>query len=226
MTHAPVSVVEPMRDEAGTVVALLEGLERQEVLPLEIIFVDAGSTDRSAERVRSWWAESGWEGTRSSVIAEPGAYPGGGRNAGVRASGQPWVAFIDCGIVPEPGWLKALLDCAGSGAPGALGFFRFEGEGTWARAFCAVSYGVGTRRPVLPASLFPRGLFDQVGSFDPALRAGEDLLWLRKVRALQPAPADCASAQVIYRNFPSSPMVATRKWFAYQRSLSAAGIGG
>jgi len=226
MEHAPVSVVVPMRDEAGTVIALLEGLARQKVLPRELVFVDTGSADASVALVRDWWARSGWEGTRCSVITEPGAYPGGGRNAGVRASGQPWIAFIDCGIVPDPGWLKALFECAGGGVPGVLGFCRFEAEGAWARAFCALSYGVGTSRPVLPASLFRRSVFDQAGFFDPALRAGEDQLWLRKVRAVQPGLAECAAARVTYVHFPSSPAAAARKWFAYERSMSAAGVGG
>lgn len=226
MAHAPVSVVVPMRDEAGTVTALLQGLARQEILPREIIFVDTGSADGSAERVRAWWTASGWDGTRCSVMAEPGAFPGGGRNAGVRASGQDWIAFIDCGIVPEPGWLKALLACAGEGAPGTLGLCRFEGEGTWPRAFCALSYGVGTQRPVLPASLFRRSLFDAAGLFDPALRAGEDLLWLQKVRAVHPALAECAGARVVYAHFPASLAAAAGKWFHYERSVSAAGIGG
>lgn len=226
MAHAPVSVVVPMRDEAATVVALLEGLARQEVLPREIVFVDTGSEDGSAERVRAWWSASGWDGTRCSVIAELGAFPGGGRNAGVRASAQPWIAFIDCGIVPEPGWLRALLACAGEDGSGAIGYCRFEANGAWARAFCALSYGVGTRRSVLPASLFRRTLFDKAGFFDPGLRAGEDRIWLTRVRASQPGIAECPSATTVYRHFPSTPGAAAAKWFTYERSLSAAGIGG
>lgn len=226
MAHAPVCVVVPMRDEAATVVALLEGLSRQTLLPAELVFVDTGSQDGCAERVRSWWVDLGWEGTRCCVIAEPGAYPGGGRNAGVRECTQPWIAFIDCGIVPEPGWLKALFACAGDDAPGVLGFCRFECDGTWERAFCALSYGVGTCKPVLPASLFRRRLVDDAGPFDPSLRAGEDLLWMKRVRGLGTALAECPAAQVCYRHFPATPFAAARKWFEYERSLSAAAIGG
>lgn len=226
MACAPVSVVVPMRNEAATVGVLLEGLARQTVLPREIVFVDSGSKDGSEERVRAWWSASGWAGATCSVIREPGAYPGGGRNAGVRASSQPWIAFIDCGIVPEAAWLESLRGCAASGAAGALGHCVFEGEGAWQRAFCALSYGVGTCRPVLPASLFRRELFDQVGAFDPALRAGEDLLWLEKLRRAGVALNECGAARVVYGHFPASPSAAFRKWFDYERSASAAGIGG
>lgn len=225
MRHAPVSLVVPMRDEATTVGALLAGLAAQATLPRELIFADTGSRDGSPQRVRDWWAAHGWAGTDCRVIEEPGAFPGGGRNAGVRVSREPWIAFLDCGIVPEPAWLESLLACVGS-ASGALGECRFEGVGAWGRAFCALSYGEGTRRPVLPASLFQRALFERVGYFDPALRAGEDLLWLGRVRSAGEALAKCAVAQGIYGHFPGSLLAGARKWFEYERSVSAAGIGG
>lgn len=216
-----------MRDEAGAVTALLEGFARQEVQPREIIFVDTGSVDGSAGQVRDWWAASGWEGTSCRVISEPGAYPGGGRNAGVRASVEPWIAFIDCGIVPEPGWLAGLLAHAErTGANAVLGMCRFEAEGAWATAVCALSYGVGTRRPALPASLFRRSLFDRVDYFDPDLRAGEDLLWLEALARAGEVAEVCDGAEVIYGRFPNSPSLAVRKWFEYEWHVSAGGIGG
>lgn len=227
MRHAPVTVVVPMRDEAASLPGLLEGLARQTLRPAELVFVDTGSRDASAEQVRTWWAEAGWPGASCRVIEESGAFPGGGRNAGVSASGQPWIAFIDCGIVPDPRWLEELLACAGrEGADAVLGMCRFEAKGSWARAFCALSYGVGTRRAVLPASIFCRTLFDRVGLFDPALRAGEDILWLEKVAGAGQALPVCESAQALYRHFPDSVAAATGKWYQYERAASTAGIGG
>lgn len=227
MARAPVSVVVPMRDEAHTVVALLEGLARQQPPPAELVFVDTGSRDGSAERVRDWWAASGWAEASCRMLEEKGAYPGAGRNAGVRASGQPWIAFIDCGIVPEPGWLGALIECAKrTGAEAVLGNCRFEADGAWPRAFCALSYGVGTRRVVLPASLFRRTLVDEAGPFDPALRAGEDVAWLQAIAQRGRELMRCEEAQVVYRHFPRSLLEAAGKWYDYERSLSAAGAGG
>ncbi len=227
MRHVPVCVVVPMRDEAASLDGLLEGLARQEILPLELIFVDTGSRDGSSERVRGWWAKDGWAEAHCRVLEAPGAYPGGGRNAGVIASAQPWIAFIDCGIVPEPGWLAALFACAGQGnAAGALGICSFEAAGAWPRAFCALSYGVGTRRPVLPASIFRRSVFDQAGMFDPALRAGEDAEWLKRVSTTGHAVPVCEAARVVYRQFPRSAAAAVAKWFVYEHSISATGTGG
>lgn len=227
MRHAPVSLVVPMRDEAESLAGLLDGLARQETLPVELIFVDTGSRDGSAERVRAWWAAAGWQEASCRVIEARGAYPGGGRNAGVLASGQPWVAFIDCGIVPEAGWLKSLLACAyPEDAAGALGICGFEAAGPWPRVFCALSYGVGTRRPVLPASIFRRPLFDKAGMFDPALRAGEDIEWLRRVSATGNSLRVCDAARVAYRQFPRSAAAAVAKWFEYERSISASSTGG
>lgn len=227
MQHAPVCVVVPMRDEAGTVVTLLEALARQEVLPREIIFVDTGSADGSAGRVRDWWAASGWDGTSCRVMVEPGAFPGDGRNGGVRASAQPWIAFIDCGIVPEREWLGTLMaEAERTGAEAVMGMCRFEPNGAWATAVCALSYGVGTRRPALPASLFRRSLFERVGYFDAQLRAGEDLLWLDLLARSGAVVETCREAQVVYGRFPESPYLSARKWFEYERHVSSGGIGG
>jgi GT2 family glycosyltransferase len=227
MSPAPVSVVVPMRDEARTVAGLLEGLARQTLKPAQLLFVDTGSRDGSAARVLDWWQSHGWPDTECRVVESPGAYPGGGRNAGVDAASQPWIAFLDCGTAPEPGWLQALVQCAAdSGSGGALGVCRFEAEDAWQRALCALSYGVGAERPALPASLFARTIFDRAGRFDPALRAGEDTLWLQAVAAQGELPATCGAARVIYSHFPATPLAALRKWFGYERSVSAARIGG
>lgn len=227
MRHAPVTVVVPMRDEAASLPGLLEGLARQSVHPAELVFVDTGSRDASAEQVRSWWAEAGWSGATCQVIVEAGAFPGGGRNAGVSASSQPWIAFIDCGIVPDPRWLEELLACAGrEGADAVLGMCRFEAKGSWARAFCALSYGVGTRRSTVPGSLFSRTLCDRIGPFDAKLRAGEDILWLDVLSRLPRTPSVCAAAEVVYGRFPDSIGAAAQKWYEYERHVSAAAVGG
>ncbi|WP_113702109.1 glycosyltransferase, partial [Nonomuraea lactucae] len=36
--------------------------------------------------------------------------PAAARNAGRRAAGTPWVAFLDDDVVPRPGWYEAALD--------------------------------------------------------------------------------------------------------------------
>jgi len=53
---------------------------------------------------------------RVEVLRGPARGPAAARNAGWRASGAGWVAFLDDDVVPEPGWTRDLLrDLSGLG---------------------------------------------------------------------------------------------------------------
>src|SRR5579864_2467986 len=85
-----ISLIVPVRNEAATLGSFLDSLS-QSVAPLEMIFVDAGSTDDSAQLLRS--AES--PGIRL-VEAGP-AFPGRARNIGIQQATTPWIAMTDAG---------------------------------------------------------------------------------------------------------------------------------
>lgn len=213
---APVSIVIPVLNEIETLQHLFRGLECQTLRPKEIIFVDAGSLDGSREVISEWWKIRGWEGTACRIIRRNGALPGAARNAGIEEAGEEWVAFLDAGIVPEPDWLYRLLIFAGEkNANGVFGVCRFEGSGTIGRAVCALSYGHGAVRPVLPASLFRRNVFGDTGLFRTDLRAGEDVLWMKSFIAHYPPKYVCGNAVVHYWKFPESASAAARKWYVY-----------
>ena len=114
---AAVSLVVPGRNAAATLRPCLES-----VVPLqesgelrEILFVDDGSTDDTAELVRRYPVRS---------IASPGRGPGAARNLGWRAASSPWVWFIDSDCVAEPdalGWRASAAatttPCPGRSSP-------------------------------------------------------------------------------------------------------------
>jgi glycosyltransferase involved in cell wall biosynthesis len=92
------SVVMPVFNERGTVLQTIAAVRASPVESLELIVVDDGSTDGTAEVVRSF-------GDRVRLIAGPaaGAYPA--RNAGLRAARGELVAFIDS----DDAWLPDKL---------------------------------------------------------------------------------------------------------------------
>ena len=223
----PVSIVIPILNESETLPALLSALAAQNAQPAELIFVDAGSSDRSVAIIQDWWRDEPRGNCRLLVLEEVGAFPGGARNAGIARATQPWVAFLDAGVTPDRDWLRTLMDAARSGgAAGVFGVTSFTGRDALSTALCALSYGQGAACSTLPGSVFHHDVFSSVGLFDPALRAGEDVLWLRKYREAWPGAVTEPKATATYSHFPASLGAAARKWFEYERHVTRARVSG
>ncbi len=232
---APVSVVIPIRSEAPAVLEeLLVGLKRQTALPQEVIFAEADPKDE-AERgegfIKTWWASNGWGGGDCRVLPNPGVFPGAGRNVGIQAAKGEWIAFLDAGIVPRSNWLQSLLAYAKEHKVKAVfGMGRFSSHDAVGRAVCALSYGEGALRPILPASLFHREVFDRVGLFLPHLKMHEDTQWVaRFMRAYNlkddEKPVD-ENALAEYSHFSQSVVGTITKWFESGIYAVRAGVRG
>src|SRR5437867_1826481 len=107
-TRIKVSLVVPMRDEEGSIGRLIDSIRQQERQPDEVLLVDGGSTDKTVESARMLTEDD----YRFRVIPAGEATPGRGRNVGVAASSNEWIAFTDAGIVLESAWLGRLIDVA------------------------------------------------------------------------------------------------------------------
>jgi glycosyltransferase involved in cell wall biosynthesis len=178
-----VSLVVPLRDEAASVTALLESIDRQHRLPDELVVVDAGSQDETAALVLAFPARF----PVTLAKASP-SFPGVARNAGVHAATHPWLAFTDGGVQAAPGWLGELLTVAhdqaadvvfGSYDPVCDTFFRKSA----ALAYVPAPRVEGVRGPFVASMMLKRGVFDDAGGFPP-FRAAEDLIFLERVMAL------------------------------------------
>ena len=99
-----ISVVIPVRDEADSIRALLDGLLGQTLKPAEIVITDGGSTDATPEII----AEYINKGAPIRLLREAAALPGRGRNLAAAAAANEWIAFVDAGARPESTWLESL----------------------------------------------------------------------------------------------------------------------
>jgi glycosyltransferase involved in cell wall biosynthesis len=223
--YLPVTLVVPILNEIESLPDLLQALKAQTHRPSEIIFSDAGSTDGSADLIKAWWNKERWHGAKCSVLSLPGAMPGAGRNAGIRAASNNWIAFIDGGIVPAIDWLEQVSRCAiQKNVSAVFGVCHFSASTPFSKAICALSYGHGSQHAVIPASLFKREVFDTVGEFIPSLRAGEDLIWMASFYSCYGEREVCTNAQVSYVHFPNSWQHAFSKWYITELNCSLAGI--
>lgn len=101
------SVIVPVRDGERYLRQLLASLERQRCdFEWELIVVDNGSTDRSAQTARSFGARIG----RVVVLAEPRAGKANALNAGVAAASGSLLLFLDADDEVGDGYLQAMAD--------------------------------------------------------------------------------------------------------------------
>ena len=118
-----VSVVIPTLNRVKDIRGCISSLEKQDMnkKEFEIIVVDGGSTDGTVEYLKEQMKTSP---AKLRYYTEKRKGAGIARNLGVLESKAPYIAFTDDDCMPEPGWLKKLLDdmpddvkCAGIGGP-------------------------------------------------------------------------------------------------------------
>lgn len=105
---ASVSAVIPLYNKRASIVRAVASVLAQSVQDFELIIVDDGSTDESAELV------TGIRDKRIKLIRQSNQGPGKARNVGAAASSAPLLAFLDADDEWEPDYLasgvKALTD--------------------------------------------------------------------------------------------------------------------
>ncbi len=190
-----VSVVIPARDEQDSIAPLLDSLLEQTWPAAEIVVVDAGSLDGTAQMVREYRPKCSFAAVPIRLLALGPAYPGIARNAGVEAAVSAHIAFTDAGIRVDRQWLERL--CAplqqaqqAAAAPPDVVFGSYEPVITTFFAQCAATAyvparspdkGKEIRGPFIASCLLRKSAFEASGGFPP-YRAAEDLMFFDKIR--------------------------------------------
>ncbi len=198
-----VSVVVPARDAERTIGRTLEALTAQDLdRPFEVIVVDNGSSDGTAEIAER-------VGPPVQVVRRPRGQPAGAaRNAGVGIARAPAVAFTDADCEPQPGWLRAGLAALDKGAGLIQGAVMPDPDAT-AGAFDRTLWVVSESGLYETANLFVRhDAFDRVGGFedpivdDLSAPFGEDTWFAWRVRRTGARSGFCREALVHHAVFP------------------------
>lgn len=175
-----VSVVVCVFNEADHIGRLLDSLRDQTTRPVEVIVVDDGSTDGTAEIAESRLAR---------VVRVPHRGPARGRNLGAQLACGEILVFLDGDIVCAPQFLERLVQPILDGAVGSFTREVFVGNlsNIWARAYSAMR---GLQDGRLLPSTFPdlwdnfrairRDAFLSVGGNDD-VGYGEDRTVSRKL---------------------------------------------
>jgi glycosyltransferase involved in cell wall biosynthesis len=180
-----VSFVIPVRDEAATLPVLLDDIAAQTFQADEILFVDGGSLDDTLKLLRQAQAQN----ARLHVIEVAEASPGKGRNIGISAARNEWIALTDAGIRLEKDWLENLLKAAVGDSSVKVVYGNYEPitetlfEKCAALTYVAAKQGRGKglmRAPSTASMLLHREVWQAVGGF-PDSRAAEDLIFFERI---------------------------------------------
>jgi len=176
-----ISIVTTVRNEARNIAALLDSLVTQEP-PIEILVVDAHSTDATQDVVREY--EKRYETVHLYVH---GGTRGSGRDFGIAKARGEAVAFIDGDAIANPFWIQELREGLRqqdvvAGRTIQIGYGPFED-------LERVELIVGGSDVTHPSSnlAYRRQVLDEIGGFDEWFFTAEDIdLNIRAVRAGHP----------------------------------------
>jgi glycosyltransferase involved in cell wall biosynthesis len=188
------AVVIPADDAALFLPRALASVAAQTCAPAEVIVVDDGSRDETAELAQAWGAR---------VIRQANRGPSAARNTGVAAAGAPWIAFLDADDSWAPHALERFEDAVRRAPDVAIVFADYAVDEPGA---CVSSWFASDRefhrisrrrlapgvvrcdRPSLveaitrslsfvstSAMVIRRDAFLTCGGFDESLRVAEDL---------------------------------------------------
>jgi glycosyltransferase involved in cell wall biosynthesis len=99
------SVIVPLYNKAATVVRALQSIQSQTFTDFEVIIVDDGSTDASAEQAEAFLKNA--DG-RFRMLRQSNRGPGAARNRGIAEARGQFVAFLDA----DDEWLPHFLERA------------------------------------------------------------------------------------------------------------------
>ncbi|HVF08700.1 MAG TPA: glycosyltransferase [Actinomycetota bacterium] len=211
-----------MKDCVGAAPGFLASLAEQTRAPDEVVIVDGGSNDGTADAFGASGA--------ATVLSEPGANISRGRNVALAAATHDVIAVTDADCELDPRWLEAIVAPIEAGAQVSMGVTEPVVETTWDRCMAAVnlpldasSVDVARFNPSHRSVAFRREAIDAVGGYPEWLPIGEDMWVDRRWRELGMDMRLAPDAAVRWRL--RRGLAATwRQYFAYARGDAQAGM--
>lgn len=214
---AKISVIIPCYNTERYIVAAVRSVLAQDWPDFEVIVVDDGSADRSAELVRDTFPDV-------TLLQQTNQGAGAARNLGIKHSQGDWIAFLDADDIWLPGKLQVQWQLLSVQPTARMAYTAWQ---VWPSVEPSpspeyidqlLSQSVNTDHWTGPSGwiypqllldcevwtstvLVQRSVFEEVGDFNTTLRIGEDYdLWLRtsRVTAILRVPRPYA----LYRMHP------------------------
>jgi cellulose synthase/poly-beta-1,6-N-acetylglucosamine synthase-like glycosyltransferase len=217
-----VTLISTVKDCAGSAGAFLVSLAAQTRAPDEVVIVDGGSSDGTAE------AYASSEGV--TVLVEPDANIARGRNMALAAATHEVIAATDADCELDPGWLESIVAPIEAGADVSMGWYEPVLETPFERWMAAVNLPLdagevdpATFNPSARSVAFRREAIEAVGGYPEWLAIGEDMWVDQRWRELGMDMRFAPGAIVRWRLRPGLTGTWTQ-YFRYARGDAQAGM--
>jgi glycosyltransferase involved in cell wall biosynthesis len=168
-----ISLIATVKDAGPHIGEFLDSVQTQTRRPDEVVVVDGGSSDGTAETLRS----AGWV----TLIEEPGANIPTGRSIAIAAATHDVIAVADADCVLAPDWLERLEGLLQAGADVAMGFYRPIEQNLFETYSASVhvpepdEVAEATFMPSSRSVAFRRSAYEAAGGYPEWLDIGEDM---------------------------------------------------
>ena len=177
-----ISVIIPAHNEQRFLPGLLDSLREHLEVDVEIVVVDCGSTDNTADVARRYPCKL--------IRNDKKQTPSTTRNIGVEAASGQILVFLDADVVVTACWGARLTELARSSGVQAGRFvtgdqYHISKEPAWIERFWFEPLRKVPKDYINGGNLITtRLLFDEVGGFDTRLETGEDVDFCHRAVAM------------------------------------------
>ena len=180
-----VSVIIPSYNDRPFLSMALDSIKKQTFEDYEIIVVDDGSTDGTAE----WLAQS--NNPKLRILRQPNQGPSSARNLGITHAKGEYIAFLDADDLWHPTKLEKQVHCLDSFPQAGLvnaGVIKIDSQGNQNKGSHLPeqsnsdwpNIAVENSIPCGSVPLVRKNCFKQLGGFDSQLKSAEDWeMWIR-----------------------------------------------
>ena len=174
-----ISVIIPVYNGEKYISEAIENILRQEYPVLEIIVVDDGSTDKTAEVVNNLSVDVRY-------FSQQNAGPSAARNKGIKEASGKYIAFLDVDDLWPENNLNVLAEKLEKekGSDVVRGYSQlFKDDSKGGKDY--LGNPEESYRYYIGAGLYRRDVFNKVGLFDWRLIYGEDTDWYNRAKELR-----------------------------------------
>lgn len=177
-TNSKVSVIIPAYNGQRHIENAMQSILSQTRVPDEIIVIDDGSTDNTAEIVLRF-------GPRIKYVYKPNGGVASARNEGIRIAEGQYLAFLD----QDDWWPNDMLALTlakfeeNKGLEVVMGLSQIEfEEGALPNRFGVDKSQLTAAHLLVGSAVFSRSSFDRLGLFNENLPAANDVDWFNRAR--------------------------------------------